>query len=66
VPLQRRTTKQEDIPAGRKNRGGVCRDVKEVRSPLPDEKTFKMIFAGNAKTARKNLDRFAPRADNVQ
>jgi hypothetical protein len=28
---------------------------------VPDEKAFSVIFAGNAETARKNLDRFAPR-----
>jgi hypothetical protein len=28
---------------------------------VPDAKTFAEIFAGNAETARKNLDRFAPR-----
>lgn len=34
---------------------------KDVGVVVPDEKAFGVIFAGNAETARKNLDRFAPR-----
>lgn len=39
----------------------TARKRKDATVVVPDEKTFGAIFAGNAETARKNLDRFAPR-----
>lgn len=39
----------------------AARKRNEAGFVVPDEKVFDAIFAGNAETARKNLDRFAPR-----
>lgn len=39
----------------------LTQNVRDAGFVVPDETAFGAIFAGNTETARKNLDRFAPR-----